>query len=115
MKRESELLEQYPERVYFSIGEVADFLQVNQSLIRYWEKEFEVLNPKKNAKGNRLFSRGDVEQLMIIYELVKEQGFTLQGAKDKMKHSAAALQDNAVVIETLRELKAILLDIKEQL
>ena len=71
------------EKIFYTIGETAKIFNVNISLIRYWEKEFSVLKPKKNKKGNRLFTKKDLEHLQIIYHLVKERGYTLQGAKKK--------------------------------
>jgi len=79
-------------KLYYSIGEVSEMFQVNTSLIRFWEKEFEVLKPKKNKKGNRLFTAEDVDNLKVIYNLVKEQGLTLEGAKKY-------LQDNRKTIK----------------
>ncbi len=73
------------EKLFYKIGEVADMFAVNVSLIRFWEKEFEILKPKKNNKGNRMFTKKDVDNLIIIYHLVKERGFTLEGAKQKLK------------------------------
>ena len=72
-------------KLYYSIGEVAEAFDVNTSLIRFWEKEFTVLKPKKNAKGNRLFTPEDIKYLELIYYLVKERGFTLEGAKTHLK------------------------------
>ena len=77
-------------KLYFSIGEAAEILDVNTSLIRFWEKEFPILKPKKNKKGNRQFTKDDIENLKMIYHLVKERGFTLQGAKEKLKKGKAA-------------------------
>ena len=74
-----------PEKRYYKIGEVAKAFEVNTSLIRFWEKEFDVIKPKKNAKGNRLFTAEDIANLKLIYNLVKERGFTLEGAKQKLK------------------------------
>ena len=74
-----------PDKRYYKIGEVAKAFNVNTSLIRFWENEFEVLKPKKNKKGNRLFTPEDLENLKMIYFLVKEKGFTLDGAKKKLK------------------------------
>ena len=74
-----------PEKRYYSIGEVAEAFDVNTSLIRFWEKEFDVLKPKKNAKGNRKFTQEDIKNLEFIYHLVKERGFTLEGAKTHLK------------------------------
>ena len=74
-----------PDKRYYKIGEVAKAFDVNTSLIRFWENEFEVLKPKKNKKGNRLFTPEDLENLKLIYFLVKEKGFTLEGAKKKIE------------------------------
>ena len=71
---------------YYSIGEIAQAFNVNTSLIRFWEKEFDILKPKKNAKGNRLFTPEDLKNLKLIYHLVKEKGYTLDGAKQHLKY-----------------------------
>ena len=71
------------QKIYYSIGEVATMFDVNKSLIRFWEKEFSIIKPKKNRKGNRFFTEKDIENFKIIFHLVKERGYTLQGAKKK--------------------------------
>ena len=76
-----------PDKRYYKIGEVAKAFDVNTSLIRFWENEFDVLKPKKNKKGNRLFTPEDLDNLKMIYFLVKEKGFTLEGAKNKLKEN----------------------------
>lgn len=91
------LKEQKLTKLYYSIGEVAAFFQVNASLIRFWEKEFQVISPKKNRKGNRLFSPKDIENIEKIYQLVKVRGFTLEGAKNALK-----LKDE-VILEIQKE------------
>ena len=96
-------------KLYYTIGEVSKMFNVNASLIRFWEKEFDVLQPKKNKKGNRLFTPEDVENLRIIFYLVKERGFTLQGAKIKLKENTAELYDS------LLKVKTFLVDLKEKL
>ena len=78
-------IELSPHKRYFSIGELAKAFNVNASLIRFWDKEFDILKPKKNAKGNRMFTPEDVKNLQLIYHLVKERGFTLEGAKTHLK------------------------------
>jgi DNA-binding transcriptional MerR regulator len=75
-------------KLYYTIGEVADMFQVNPSLIRFWEKEFSVIKPKKNAKGNRLFSPKDIENFNKIYHLVKVNGYTLDGARKALKEKS---------------------------
>ena len=86
------------EKLYYSIGEVAKTLNVNVSLVRFWEKEFEILKPKKNKKGNRMFTVKDFDNLKIIYHLVKERGFTLEGAKKKLKENKEDTTDNFEII-----------------
>lgn len=104
-----------PEKLYYSIGEVAEAFGVNASLIRFWEKEFDVLKPKKNAKGNRKFSQEDVKNLELIYHLVKERGFTLEGAKVQLKENKKKPLDNFEIIRKLENVKAELIKIKESL
>lgn len=74
-------------KIYYTIGEVSAMFDVNASLIRFWEKEFDVLKPKKNKKGNRLFTAEDIDNFKVIYNLVKEQGLTLEGAKKYLKEN----------------------------
>lgn len=74
-------------KLYYTIGEVSELFVVNTSLIRFWEKEFDVIKPKKNKKGNRLFTPEDIDNFKVIYNLVKEQGFTLEGAKKYLKEN----------------------------
>lgn len=103
------------EKLYYSIGEVADMFDVNTSLIRFWEKEFDILKPRKNKKGNRLFTKEDLENLHIIYHLVKERGMTLKGAKKKMNENKNDTLNNFEVIKSLDSIKKLLLEIKEDL
>lgn len=103
------------EKIYYSIGEVAELFEVNASLIRFWEKEFDILKPLKNKKGNRLFTQADLDNLRIIYHLVKERGFTLQGAKDKLKENREDVVNKVAAIDSLNRIKGFLLDIKAQL
>ncbi len=104
-----------PEKRYYGIGEVAKAFGVNTSLIRFWEKEFDVLKPKKNAKGNRKFTPQDIQNLQLIYHLVKERGFTLEGAKTHLKESKQKTLSNFEVIQKLELVKAELVKIKSQL
>lgn len=103
------------EKLYYTIGEVAEMFNVNTSLIRYWEKEFTVLKPKKNKKGNRLFTQKDIDNLHLIYHLVKEKGMTLSGAKLKLKENKTDTVNNFEVIKILKELKEQLNEIKDNL
>ena len=100
-----------PDKRYYSIGEVAKAFEVNTSLIRFWETTFDILKPKKNAKGNRKFTPEDIKNLQLIYHLVKEKGYTLDGAKDQLK----TLNKNFEVIKKLEKIKANLLNIKNEL
>lgn len=102
-------------KMYYNIGEVAEMFKVNTSLIRFWENEFDILQPKKNKKGNRLFTPEDLENLKLIFSLVKEQGFTLEGAKKKLKTQRSSLQANQKVIDSLNKVKSFLLELKEEL
>jgi DNA-binding transcriptional MerR regulator len=104
-----------PEKRYYGIGEVAKAFDVNTSLIRFWEKEFDALKPKKNAKGNRKFTPEDIKNLKLIYHLVKERGFTLEGAKIHLKESKQKTLDNFDIIDKLQRVRAELVKIKDQL
>lgn len=97
------------------MGEVTEMFNVNASQIRFYEKEFEILQPKKNKKGNRLFTPEDVENLKAIFHLVKDKGFTLQGAREYLKNNKSEVQENQKVIDSLERLKQFLLQVKEQL
>ena len=102
-------------KIYYSIGEVAELFEVNQSLIRFWEKEFDILKPVKNAKGNRQFTKQDIDNLRIIYHLVKERGYTLAGAKEKLKQNREDVEKNVEIIDSLLKIKSYLREIKEEL
>ena len=104
-----------PEKRYYKIGEVAKAFSVNTSLIRFWEKEFDVIKPKKNAKGNRLFTQDDIANFKLIFNLVKERGFTLDGAKKKLKKNPESTINNHEIISRLEKVKAELNSIKSQL
>ncbi len=108
-------IEKEPERILFSIGEVAKKFKVNTSLIRFWEKEFDILKPKKNKKGNRLFTKQDIDNLHIIYHLVKERGFKLEGAKRKLKQNKEEVVDSVEMVKSLKSIKSFLMEMKEQL
>ncbi len=103
------------EKLYYTIGEVAKMFNVNASLIRFWEKEFDIIKPQKNKKGNRLFSKEDVDNFYIIFHLVKERGFTLQGAKDKLKGNKEETIQNIEIVSSLNKIKDFLLEIKSEL
>jgi DNA-binding transcriptional MerR regulator len=102
-------------KLYYSIGEVAKAFDVNTSLIRFWDKEFDVLKPKKNAKGNRKFTPEDVKNLQLIYHLVKERGFTLDGAKIHLKENQKKTLDKFEIISKLESIKNELKKFKGEL
>lgn len=104
-----------PQKLYYSIGEVAVAFGVNQSLIRFWDKEFDILKPKKNAKGNRMFTPEDIKNLKLIHHLVKERGFTLEGAKIHLKENQKKTLDKFEIISKLETVKAELLALKNSL
>lgn len=103
------------EKLYYSIGEVADFFGVNTSLIRFWEKEFNIIKPKKNRKGNRMFTQKDLDNLRIIYHLVKERGFTLQGAKRKLRENKEDAVNETEVVSRLNAIRSFLVELRDNL
>lgn len=103
------------EKMYWSIGEVAEMYGVSTSLLRFWEKEFDILQPKKNRKGDRFFTQKDMENLKIIYHLVKERGFTLKGAKQQLRENKEQTVEKVRIIESLEKVKGFLQDLKGQL
>ena len=98
---------------YYSIGEVASKFNVNPSLIRFWEQEFKILNPKKNSRGNRKFTHKDIDAINKIYFLLKEKGYTIQGAKDYINNEKAS--DKLDIINKLKLIKEKLIEIRNQL
>jgi DNA-binding transcriptional MerR regulator len=101
-----------PDKRYYSIGELARAFDVNASLLRFWDKEFDILKPRKNAKGNRMFTPEDVKNIQLIYHLVKERGFTLEGAKIHLKEGQKKTLDKYEIISKLEGIKNQLLAIK---
>jgi len=102
-------------KLYYSIGEVSQMFEVNASLIRFWEKEFSVIKPKKNKKGNRLFTQKDVDNFRLIYHLVKEKGFTLEGAKKQLREKGEAIEKEAEMLKSLKKIRSFLMDLKAEL
>jgi len=100
---------------YYSIGEVAKAFGVNASLIRFWDSEFDILKPKKNAKGNRMFTPEDVKNLQLIFHLVKERGFTLEGARTHLKEGQKKTLDKFDIITKLEGIKSELTAIKNNI
>lgn len=103
------------EKILFSIGEVSEMFGVNTSNIRFWENEFDILKPHKNAKGNRMFTKEDIENLKIIYHLLKEKGMTIKGAQKKLKDNKEDTIENFEVVKKLQKIRQMLVDIKEEL
>ncbi|HER08903.1 MAG TPA: MerR family transcriptional regulator [Bacteroides sp.] len=103
------------EKLYYTIGEVADMFDVNTSLIRFWEKEFDIIRPKKNKKGNRLFTKKDIDNFHIIYHLVKERGMTLKGASKKLRENREDTEHNFEIIKSLENIKEMLNEVKDNL
>ena len=103
------------EKLYYSISEVSKMFSVAPSLIRFWEGEFETLKPKKSNNGNRQFTKSDIEQIKLIYHLVKEKGYTLSGAKDVLKSGTQKPHDVMEVVNSLEKVKGFLLELKKNL
>ncbi len=103
------------EKLYYSIGEVSSLFNVNNSLLRHWETEFDELKPKKGAKGTRFYTKKEIETIRLIYHLVKEQGHTLEGARQKLKEGFSGEADKLAAIEKLEKVKAFLQELKDKL
>lgn len=104
------------EKSYYSISETAQMFNVNTSLLRFWEKEFDIIKPYKNKKGDRYFTKKDIETIRTIYHLTKEKGYTLQGAKDALKGEKFVDQlSKGELIQTLKNIKDFLNEIKGEL
>ncbi|MCX8489785.1 MAG: MerR family transcriptional regulator [Cyclobacteriaceae bacterium] len=103
------------EKLYYSIGEVAEQFKVAPSLIRFWETEFELIQPKKNRKGNRQFTKEDIENVRTIYHLVKEKGFTLQGAKEMLRNNTQSVRDKMELLDSLKRVRQFLVEVREKL
>ncbi len=103
------------EKHFYSIGEVAEMFSVKTSLIRYWEKEFDYIKPYKNKKGNRLFTPENIEELKLIFHLVKERGMTLDGAKKKIKQNKGDEIPELELVQKLKNIRELLLEIKNEL
>lgn len=103
------------EKKYYTIGEVAEMMDVATSLIRFWETEFDIIKPKKNRKGNRQFTKEDLENVKLIYHLVKEKGYTLQGARDFLKTNAKKAKDTLEMIDGLKNVRSFLVKLRNEL
>ncbi len=104
-----------PDKLYYSIGEVAEMLGVNASLLRYWEKEFKSLRPKKNSNGNRLFTSKEIEKLKYLHFLIKVQGHTLEGAKKLFRVKEVEENKDFNTLRTLEKLRGFLIELKNEL
>ncbi len=103
------------EKLYYSIGEVAEIFNVAPSLIRFWESEFDIIKPKKNRKGNRQFTKEDIDSVRTIYHLVKEKGFTLQGAKEMLRNNSFDVKDKLELIDSLKSVRRFLVEVRDRL
>ena len=103
------------EKLYYSIGEVAEMFDVSRSLLRYWENEFSFLTPRKNRKGDRLFTKENIQQIQIIYNLVKDRGFTLEGAKQELKKEKGTLSEQIDLVDRLKSVHQRLKDLDDKL
>jgi len=103
------------EKLYYSIGEVAEQFNVAPSLIRFWESEFDLIRPKKNRKGNRQFTKEDIDNVRTIYHLVKEKGFTLQGAKEMLRNDNSSVKDKIEMIDSLKSVRRFLVELRDKL
>ena len=103
------------EKLYYSIGEVAEIFTVAPSLIRFWESEFDIIKPKKNRKGNIQFTKEDIDNVRTIYHLVKEKGFTLQGAKEMLRNDSQAVKDKMEMLDSLRNVRKFLVELREKM
>ncbi|MEO7989529.1 MAG: MerR family transcriptional regulator [Chryseolinea sp.] len=103
------------EKLYFSIGEVSEMFNVAPSLIRFWESEFEIIKPKKNRKGNRQFTKEDIDNVRTIYHLVKEKGFTLQGAKEMLRNDSQSVKDKMEMMDSLKRVRTFMVELRDRL
>ncbi|MEC9209026.1 MAG: MerR family transcriptional regulator [Bacteroidota bacterium] len=103
------------EKIFYKISEVAEIFSVNISAVRFWEKEFDILKPKKNKKGNRLFTPKDIKNIQIIYHLLKERGFTVEGAKKKLRENKTDTIDNIEIVNHLKDIRGFLVNLREEL
>jgi DNA-binding transcriptional MerR regulator len=102
------------QKQYYSIGEVSKWFRVNQSLIRYWETEFDILEPRKNRKGDRFFRPIDVKNLVLIHDLLRRRKFTIEGAKEFLKKNKKA-DEKFKMIQSLEKIKSFFNELKASL
>jgi DNA-binding transcriptional MerR regulator len=104
-----------PNKLYHSIGEVAEMFKVNASLIRFWEKEFDIINPTKTSNGKRMFTQQDIDNIALVHHFVKERKLTLEGARQKIKENRTDAEHNLNVVQSLKKIRGMLLEIKDSL
>ena len=102
-------------KLYYSISEVSTMFGVNASLIRFWEKEFDIIKPRKNAKGNRFFTQQDIDNIALIHHYVKERRLTLEGARQKIKENRNDTEHTFQIVQSLKKIRGMLLEMKENL
>lgn len=115
MDMSTEQQEQVSEKIYYSTGEVAKMFDLTVSNVRFWEQEFDVLRPKKNSRGDRFFTKKDVEYFRLIYHLVKEKGYTLEGAKKKLQQNPDDEMDKLQLVTSLKEVRKFFSDLRNRL
>ena len=103
------------EKIFYKISEVAEMFSVNISAVRFWEKEFNILKPKKNKKGNRLFTNKDIKNIQVIDHLLKERGFTVEGAKKKLKENKTDTIENIEIVNHLKDIRGFLVNLREEI
>ena len=104
-----------PDKLYYSISELSEHFGVAKSLLRYWEQEFPSLNPKRNKKGVRFYTKKDIEQIRLIHHLVKEQGHTLDGARQQLNKKRKKVESKVEIKESLQKIRAYLVELRDQL
>jgi DNA-binding transcriptional MerR regulator len=108
-------MEKPAQKLYYSIGEVAAMFGENVSLIRYWEKEFDIIKPQKNKKGDRQFTQQDIDHIGLIHHYVKERGMTLKGVRQKLKENKEDVENNYLIVQSLQKVRTTLMEIKTNL
>ncbi|MDH5603383.1 MAG: MerR family transcriptional regulator [Cyclobacteriaceae bacterium] len=103
------------DKEYYNITEAAKMFKVASSLIRFWESEFDILQPGKDEKGNRRYTKKDLENLRIVYHLVKEKGYTLKGAKNILEEKHDSVQQDISIINSLHKVKSLLIELREKI
>ena len=104
-----------PSKLYYSISEVSDMFRVNTSLIRFWEKEFDIIKPRKSAKGNRLFTQQDIDNIALVHHYVKERRLTLEGARQKIKQNRDDAEHTFQIVQSLKKIRAMLVELKDNM